>query len=96
MLRKGAKAEVSQPPTTTDSDTKRQAAQQMDKPLLLINIAECLPILSGEIIQDSDEGEPYEVLIRRIRVLHANIVEMANLAKETKYFHLPKNRRKYR
>lgn len=76
-----------QPPSNIKHAERQQAAEQMDGVLKLINLVERLPVLSAEIIRDTKEGEAYEVLVRRIRSLHTNIVELADLAAASKSFH---------
>lgn len=45
------------------------------------HMLESLPLLSGELVRQVEEGEAYEVLQRRIMVLHRNIVEFAECGK---------------
>jgi hypothetical protein len=55
-----------------------------DALLLLINIVERLSILSDGILASANSGEPYETLVRQIRVLHQQHVELEFLAAQAK------------
>lgn len=63
-------------------------ANQMNDILMVLNVAERLPIFSEEIISAASEGEPYERLIRQIQVLHQNIQSLAELSVKAKFIEL--------
>jgi len=48
------------------------------------HLMEALPIFSGDLVKQANEGEAYETLVRRIHVLHKNIEDLAAHAKELK------------
>ena len=63
-------------------------AAQMDRILRVLNATENLPVLTEGIMQAVAEGEPYEVLVRRIQALHRNIASIAESAAQAKYIAL--------
>lgn len=63
-------------------------ALQMDRCLMVLNVTETLPVLSSAIMADAAEGEPYEVLVRRLANLHQQIAALAALAAEAKVVRL--------
>ena len=63
-------------------------AVQMDRCLMVMNIAERLPIMSGGIVDDAREGESYELLVRRLDSLHHQLQSLAALAKAAKVVRL--------
>jgi len=69
--------------------TEREClAVQMDRCLMVLNIAERLSIMSGSIIEDANEGEAYEVLVRRLGSLHHQIQSLAAQAAAAKVVRL--------
>ncbi len=63
---------------------QRLLAAQMDTCLIVINVAERLPILSQEIIEAVPHDETMSILVRRLTILHTNLVELADLATQAK------------
>jgi len=59
------------------------------KALLVINALEVLPIMTGGIIHDINEGEPYDVLVRRLKVLCLEVDLLALRARNVKVALLP-------
>jgi hypothetical protein len=59
-------------------------ADQMDHILRVLNVAENLPVLSEGIRLAAAEGEPYEVLVRKIETLHMNLAHIATSVTEAK------------
>jgi len=57
--------------------------------LLVINALEVLPIMTGGIIHDINEGEPYEKLVRRLKVLCEEVDLLALRARNVKVSLLP-------
>ena len=48
---------------------------------MVLKIAERLPEVSGALLVAAGAGEPYEMLVRQLRVLHLQLEELAGLAK---------------
>ena len=63
-------------------------AAQMDRVLMVLNAAENLPVLTDGLMHAVAEGEPYEVLVRRIEALHGNISSIAELAAQARFTRL--------
>ena len=63
-------------------------AAQMDRILMVLNAVENLPVLTDGIMHAVDEGEPYEVLVRKIEGLHKNMVSIAEHAAQAKFIAL--------
>ena len=63
-------------------------AAQMDRILMVLNATENLPVLTDGILHAVDEGEPYEVLVRKIEGLHKNMVSIAEHAAQAKFIAL--------
>lgn len=57
--------------------------------LLIINVLEVLPELTEGITNDINEGESYEVLVRRLKVLCAQIIVLSERAIQVKTALLP-------
>lgn len=47
-----------------------------------LHIVSSLSVLSGSIMNDAEEGESYEMLLRHLKVLHDNIECIAHKAEE--------------
>ena len=62
---------------------------QAAKLLLALRAVERLPSCTEDIIQATDEGEPYETLCRQIRGLHANLVQIAEVAAQASLTGMP-------
>jgi hypothetical protein len=60
-------------------------AAQMDRILMVLNATENLSVLTEGILHAVAEGEPYEVLVRKIQALHGNIVSIAEYAAQAKF-----------
>lgn len=58
-------------------------ADSMDKALLVLNIAEALPVMSGSIMAARD-GISSDALWRRMDSLHYQLEELAALARQAK------------
>jgi hypothetical protein len=69
----------------TMSPSPYSLADQMDHILLVLNVAENLTVLSEGIRQAAAEGEPYEVLVRKIETLHMNLTHIATSVSEAKF-----------
>ena len=55
----------------------------------LLNVTERLPILSQGILDGIGEGEPYEVLARRLKALHDEFVRLSQVARNAKVVSVP-------
>ena len=64
----------------TDFNKTRDAAQ-LENCLAVLHVVQALPMVSGNLMSDANEGESYECLVRQLKVLHENIVQIALHAK---------------
>ncbi len=60
--------------------SKAQETTQLQESLALLHLFRALPMVSGGIVDDIKEGEPYETLANRLEELHKDIVEIAGRA----------------
>jgi len=67
----------------SDSDHESLAVQ-MDRCLMVLNVAERLPIMSASMMNDVGEGESYETLLRGLKCLHHQIESLAKMAEAAK------------
>lgn len=56
---------------------------------MVLKIAERLPLVSGEMLDAADACAPYELLTRKLRVLHLQLVQLGDLAERAKEPHGP-------
>lgn len=68
---------------------KSSELQYNDRILSVVGLMEDLPKVSGGLLQDANQGEAYEVLVRRLGVLHREILGLAAAAQEIKVARLP-------
>lgn len=61
------------------------SAEQATNLVLALRAVERLPVLTEDIIQATEEGEPYETLCRQLRGLHGNLVEIAAFAAQASF-----------
>ncbi len=73
----------------TPQDIQHHLADQMDRCLIVLNVTECLPILSQGILDGIGEGESYEVLARRLKALHDELVRLSQAAQDAKVVPVP-------
>ncbi|MEW8092249.1 MAG: hypothetical protein AB2784_21795 [Candidatus Thiodiazotropha endolucinida] len=71
-----------QQPTPVVPQTSK--AEHANNVLMVLNIAERMPIFSQDIIDAANEGEPYEKLTRMVEGLHHNLAELSELAEKAK------------
>lgn len=67
---------------------RRSLADQMNDILMLLNVAERLPILSNEILNALTDGGADTETIRKFQTLHDNIQELADLSAKAKFLPL--------
>ena len=67
---------------------RRSLADQMNDILMLLNVAEQLPILSNEILKALANGEPHTDTVWKFQTLHLNIQELAELSAKAKFMPL--------
>ncbi len=60
-------------------------AEHMDQCLCVLNVAERLPVFSQDILEAARKREPHQRLLRRLQGLHAQLVELADVAFRAKY-----------
>jgi hypothetical protein len=58
-----------------------------DDALLSLRVAERLSYISGGILHAAREGEPYEALIRRVEMMHADLVTLGDRSRCALYQH---------
>lgn len=56
---------------------------------MVVKIAERLALVSGPMLAAADAGEPREMLVRQLRVLHLQLEELASLAKRAQTPQVP-------
>jgi hypothetical protein len=71
-----------QPPYPTPPKSE---AAQMDEILMVLNVAERMPILSQSILDGFKQGEDHKSLARKFFTLHANLIDLAETAVRAKY-----------
>ena len=59
-------------------------AAKADECLMVLNVVERLPIISQGVLDSLSRTEPHEVSVRRLKVLHQQIEELAALAARAK------------
>lgn len=59
-------------------------AAKADECLMVLNVAERLPILSQGVLDGLCRDEPHEISVRRLHVLHQQIQDLAGLAARAK------------
>lgn len=57
--------------------SKERVTTQLEDCLALLHVLQALPMMSGELVFDAGDGEPYETLAKRLVGLHENIVQIA-------------------
>ncbi len=67
---------------------RRSLADQMNDILILLDVAEQIPMLSSEILKALTDGEPRAETIRKFQTLHQNIQELADLSAAAKFLPL--------
>ena len=75
-----------------DKDIVIIPRDQIDAWLMVMNAAERFVVMSGDIISAARTGEPYEVLVRQLTALHANLQALAELAGEAKQCQIKRSR----
>ena len=59
-------------------------ALQMDRCLMVLNVAERLSLMSESMMDDVTEGESYESLVRGLKSLHHQLESLAKMATAAK------------